>query len=76
MNPAMHAEAEIRLSQRCPIMRRLIKVHGPCGLVPQKRSPYEALISAVAHQQLHANAAEAILRRFKALFPKARFPKP
>jgi DNA-3-methyladenine glycosylase II len=76
MNPAMHAEAETRLSQGCPIMRRLIKAHGPCGLAPQKRSPYEALISAVAHQQLHANAAEAILRRFKALFPKARFPKP
>jgi DNA-3-methyladenine glycosylase II len=76
MNLAMHAEAETRLSRGCPIMRRLIKAHGPCGLVPQKRSPYEALISAVAHQQLHANAAEAILRRFKALFPKARFPKP
>uniref|UniRef100_UPI0037845796 DNA-3-methyladenine glycosylase family protein n=1 Tax=Prosthecobacter sp. TaxID=1965333 RepID=UPI0037845796 len=30
----------------------------------------------MAHQQLHANAAEAILRRFKALFPKTRFPKP
>jgi len=73
---AMHTEAETRLSQRCPVMRRLIKAHGPCGLVPQKRSPYEALINAVAHQQLHANAAEAILRRFKALFPKARFPKP
>lgn len=57
-------------------MRRLIRVHGPCGLVPQKRSPYEALVSAVAHQQLHANAAEAILRRFKALFPNSRFPKP
>jgi DNA-3-methyladenine glycosylase II len=76
MNSAMHAEAEARISQRCPIMRRLIKAHGPCGLVPQKRSPYEALISAVAHKQLHATAAEAILRRFKALFPKARFPKP
>ncbi|MDP1589704.1 MAG: hypothetical protein Q8M07_18265 [Prosthecobacter sp.] len=72
----MHAEAEARLSQCCPVMRRLIKTHGPCGLVPQKRSPYEALVSAVAHQQLHANAAEAILRRFKALFPKTRFPKP
>lgn len=57
-------------------MRRLIKAHGPCALVPQKRSPYEALIHAVAHQQLHANAAEAILRRFKALWPKTRFPKP
>jgi DNA-3-methyladenine glycosylase II len=72
----MHAEAEAHLSKRCPIMRRLIKTHGPCELVPQKRSPYEALVHAVAHQQLHANAAEAILRRFKALWPKSRFPKP
>ena len=74
--PAMHSEAEAHLSKRCPIMRRLIKTHGPCLLVPQKRSPYEALVSAVAHQQLHANAAEAILRRFKALFPQTRFPRP
>lgn len=72
----MHADAEARLSQCCPVMRRLIKLHGPCELTPQKRSPYEALVSAVAHQQLHANAAEAILRRFKALFPQTRFPKP
>lgn len=72
----MHAEAEAHLSKRCPIMRRLIKAHGPCELVPQKRSPYEALVHAVAHQQLHANAAEAILRRFKALWPTSRFPKP
>lgn len=58
-------------------MRRLIRVHGPCGLVPEaRRSPYEALISAVAHQQLHANAAQAILRRFRALHPGGRFPKP
>lgn len=57
-------------------MRRLIKVHGPCTLAPERRSLYEALISAVAHQQLHANAAEAILRRFRALFPGTRFPKP
>lgn len=72
----MHTEAEASLSKNCAVMRRLIKAHGPCALVPQKRSPYEALVSAVAHQQLHANAAEAILRRFKALFPKTRFPKP
>ncbi|MFN0078992.1 MAG: DNA-3-methyladenine glycosylase family protein [Prosthecobacter sp.] len=72
----MHSEAEASLSKRCPVMRRLIKAHGPCELKPQKRSPYEALVSAVAHQQLHANAAEAILRRFKALWPDTRFPKP
>jgi DNA-3-methyladenine glycosylase II len=72
----MHSDAEAQLSKRCAVMRRLIKTHGPCTLKPEKRSPYEALISAVAHQQLHANAAEAILRRFKAHFPGTRFPKP
>ena len=73
----MHTEAETWLSKRCALMRRLIKTHGPCGLVPElRRSPYEALVSAVAHQQLHANAAEAILKRFRALYPAAKFPKP
>ena len=72
----VYSEAEAHLSKRCPVMRRLIKAHGPCRLRLQKRSPYEALISAVAHQQLHANAAEAILRRLKALFPQTRFPRP
>ncbi len=72
----MYTAAEALLSKRCTVMRRLIKTHGPCELAPQKRSPYEALVSAVAHQQLHANAAEAILRRFKALFPGTRFPSP
>lgn len=72
----MHSDAEAHLSKRCAIMRRLIKVHGPCTLAPEKRPPYEALIIAVAHQQLHANAADAILRRFIAHFPGTRFPKP
>lgn len=73
----MHTEAETWLSKRCPLMRRLIKAHGPCGLMPElRRSPYEALVSAVAHQQLHANAAEAILKRFRALYSGSKFPKP
>lgn len=72
----MHAEAEAFLSKRCAVMKRLIRAHGPCGLEVKKRSPYEALVSAVAHQQLHANAAAAILKRFQALFPGARFPSP
>ena len=75
--PTIRTEAERLLSKRCAVMRRLIRTHGPCALEPEsRRSPYEALVSAVAHQQLHAKAAEAILRRFKALFPGVRFPKP
>jgi DNA-3-methyladenine glycosylase II len=72
----MHTEAEAYLSNRCAVMRRLIRAHGPCELVAEKRSPYEALVSAVAHQQLHAKAAEAILGRFCELFSGERFPKP
>jgi DNA-3-methyladenine glycosylase II len=58
-------------------MRRLIRAHGPCALVPEsRRSPFESLVRAVAHQQLNGTAAETILRRFRALFPGKRFPAP
>ena len=71
----MTPEAHAHLSKRCKVMRRLIKTHGPCALVPEmKRSPFESLVSAVAHQQLNGTAAETILRRFRALFPRKRFP--
>jgi DNA-3-methyladenine glycosylase II len=58
-------------------MRRLIRAHGPCGLEPEaRRSPFESLVNAVAHQQLNGTAAETILRRFRGLFPGKRFPSP
>lgn len=56
-------------------MRKLIKQHGECTLVPDtKRTPFVSLVRAVAHQQLNGIAAETILRRFRALFPRNRFP--
>ena len=61
------------------IDRRLaaaIEVIGPCTLARGRGSPYEALLSAIAHQQLHGNAAAAILRRLKALYPGGRYPTP
>lgn len=73
----MTSEAHAHLSKRCPVMRRLIRAHGPCALVPEsRRSPFESLVRAVAHQQLNGTAAETILRRFRALFPGKRFPAP
>ena len=55
----------------------LIARVGRCGLQPKpKREPYEALIRAVAYQQLHARAAEAILNRFLALYLDVSFPSP
>jgi DNA-3-methyladenine glycosylase II len=61
---------------RDPVMRRLIRVHGPCALTPFRYTPYEALTRAIAHQQLNGRAAETILSRFVALFENGRFPSP
>jgi DNA-3-methyladenine glycosylase II len=60
-----------------PVMRAIIQRHGPCEVIPRRRSPYETLTRAIAHQQLNGRAAETILGRFVALFPKnGRFPSP
>ena len=60
-----------------PVMRRLIREFGACGLTPEtRRPPFQSLVQAVAHQQLHGTAAESILTRFKKLFPGRRFPRP
>jgi DNA-3-methyladenine glycosylase II len=57
-------------------MRFLIGEHGECALVPEvRRSPFQSLVQAVAHQQLNGTAANAILSRFKKLFPGKRFPR-
>lgn len=61
---------------RDPVMRHLIRLHGPCGLEPRRWSPYEALTRAIAHQQLNGRAAQSILGRFVALFGNGRFPTP
>jgi DNA-3-methyladenine glycosylase II len=73
----MTPEACQYLSERDPVMRRLMAVHGPCRLVPEtRRSPFQSLVQAVAHQQLNGTAAGTILGRFKKLFPGRRFPRP
>jgi DNA-3-methyladenine glycosylase II len=47
----------------------LIERVGPFALrVKSTHSPFEALLEAILHQQLHANAARAILGRLLALF--------
>jgi DNA-3-methyladenine glycosylase II len=58
-------------------MRQLIREHGKCALTPEtRRSPFQSLVQAVAHQQLNGTAANTILRRFIKLFPGRRFPRP
>jgi DNA-3-methyladenine glycosylase II len=68
--------AEKHLARVDRTMARLIRDIGPCTLRRLRRSPYESLTRAIAHQQLHGRAAETILGRFVALYPDKRFPEP
>ena len=68
--------ATLRHLRRDPMFKAIIRQVGPCTLKPAKRQPYEALVRAIAHQQVHGRAAEAILGRFIALFPDHTFPPP
>ncbi len=62
--------------RRDPVLKPVIRQIGACSLQLAKREPYEALVRAIAHQQVHGRAAEAILGRFLALFPDHAFPPP
>lgn len=73
----MHTLALAHLRTADPILAQLIARVGPCELKPDgRRSPYQSLVQAVAHQQLNGKAAATILKRFRALFPPGRFPTP
>lgn len=64
------------LSAVDPAMQALIRRIGRCGYRQEKHEPYEALVRAIAHQQLHGAAARTILGRFVALYPAVPFPTP
>lgn len=75
--PASDNPALLHLAASDPDWAKLIARIGPCGLQPRlEREPYEALVRAIAYQQLHGRAAEAILGRFLALYPGTNFPAP
>ena len=71
-SPAEHYLAELDMD-----WAKLIADIGPH---PQRtfstQEPYEALIRAVAHQQLHGKAAENILNRLIAHYSNIAFPTP
>ncbi len=62
------SEALKHLAKADKKLGAFIKKHGVIKLTkPEFAEPYEALISAVAHQQLHGKAAITILNRLRAL---------
>src|SRR5665213_3667326 len=65
------------LSKSDAVLAGLIKAAGPYKLAPQlEHTLFRALAHAISHQQLHANAANAILKRFIASCGSGDFPLP
>lgn len=75
--PVPYHDASVFLAGLDEDWRRHVEAIGPCLLLPKPaREPYEALVRAIAYQQLHAKAGDAILGRLLALFPAQTFPTP
>jgi DNA-3-methyladenine glycosylase II len=65
------------LSRTDPVMAGLVAAGGPYRLVPELECTlFRALARAISHQQLHANAANAILKRFVESCGSGDFPTP
>jgi DNA-3-methyladenine glycosylase II len=70
-------EALRHLRRVDPVMVELIRQAGPFTLAPaRRRGPYEALVRAVAHQQLTGKVAETILGRLVVLYGGDEYPTP
>lgn len=70
-------QAEQFLAALDPQWAAHVQAIGPCLHQPRpERDPYQALVRAIAYQQLHVKAGDAILGRFLALYPGCDFPSP
>ena len=70
-----HANASAHLTACDPDWGILIDLVGQRQLsIDKAREPFHALVHAVAHQQLHGRAAQAIFKRFLSLYPDHPFP--
>jgi DNA-3-methyladenine glycosylase II len=59
-----YEKARRTLSRRDPVLRDLMRAHGPCGLAEaQHTEPFRALVSAIISQQLSTRAAATIKGR-------------
>jgi DNA-3-methyladenine glycosylase II len=75
--PASYRAASEFLAALDADWQRHIAAVGPCLHQPHPaRDPYESLVRAIAYQQLHAKAGDAIVGRLVGLFPGQLFPRP
>jgi DNA-3-methyladenine glycosylase II len=69
MTTTDYDKARRLLARRDPVIRDLIRRHGPCGLADaQHEDAFTALTHSIISQQLSTKAAATIARRFDALF--------
>jgi len=77
LSPQAYRRAADHLAGIDPDWARHVAAVGPCRHEAKPaREPYEALVRAIAYQQLHAKAGDAILARLLAPYPEASFPTP
>jgi DNA-3-methyladenine glycosylase II len=70
-----YTKARRLLARRDPVLRDLMRAHGPCGLAARMHTnPFKALTRAIVGQQLSAKAAATIFSRFEGLYDA--FPTP
>jgi DNA-3-methyladenine glycosylase II len=63
------------LARRDPVLRDLMRRHGPCGLADsQHTDPFQALVHAIISQQLSTKAAATIAGRVDALLDGLPMP--
>ena len=75
--PDAYQAASAFLAALDPDWQRHIAAVGPCLHQPHpSRDPYESLVRAIAYQQLHARAGDAIVGRLVGLFGGVSFPRP
>jgi len=70
-----YSKARRILARRDPILRDLMRRHGPCGLADsQHPDPFQALVHAIISQQLSTKAAATIAGRVDALLDGLPMP--
>ncbi|MCY0856353.1 DNA-3-methyladenine glycosylase family protein [Cupriavidus sp. D39] len=75
LSPEAYSQAAEFLSGLDSDWARHVAATGPCRHAAKPaREPFEALVRAIAYQQLHAKAGDAILARLLALYPDVAFP--
>lgn len=73
-NAPNFSSAKRTLLRAHPDLKPLFARHRGVTLIPNARDPYESLVRSIAHQQLTGKAAQTIIGRMIALFPKHKFP--